>query len=431
MGSIGALALQQVQLDALPQVTFSSVVRILTISLICGCSLGFATSETQWSKGLRLAETGSYQEAWIFLENLPDLESPPANVLAARAVTAARLHLETQANLSAKALVKRVELNPNLLLDVGEALGREGLFESARKCFQRACVVAPGSFRAWMNLASTFYAQNKFQEVLEAVNKAIDIAPSSFPAHYLLGSVLISLGKTMDGITVMRKAQTLNPVHVGLLTLLALEYIKERYYQEAVRVLEAAVKLEAGNERLRWLLISACHSTGDYSKAYENGLDALTRFPESARLHLETGIQAEALGDFDRARSFFEKTIELDPTSALGHYYLGDHLYKKGSQYAEAIREFQKAIELAPDYADAYLRLGTALTHIGNHEEALAPLLNGTKVAPDDPRFHLRLSQTYARLGNREKALAEQETFERLRKSDTESLTPQGRPFPK
>ena len=105
-------------------------------------------------------------------------------------------------------------------------------------------------------------------------------------------------------------------------------------------------------------------------------------------------------------------------------------LYQKKSRYAEAIREFEKTITLAPDYTDAHLRLGTSLFYLRKYEEAVAALERGARVAPTDPRFHLQLAQAYGRLGRREKALNAKKTFEQLRRTDREEFVLQERPFP-
>ena len=138
----------------------------------------------------------------------------------------------------------------------------------------------------------------------------------------------------------------------------------------------------------------------------------------------------EALGDLGAAKREYEQSLELDPTLAQSHYYLGDLLYREGTQYEVAIKEFDKAITLAPDYGDAHLRLGSALVYLGKYTEAIVVLERGTKVAPDDSRFYSRLADAYRKQGQKEKALAARKTFERMQRSDTEMFVRQGRPFP-
>ena len=145
---------------------------------------------------------------------------------------------------------------------------------------------------------------------------------------------------------------------------------------------------------------------------------------------MELGVQAEALGNLEDARRFYEESLELTPTFAESYYHLGDLLYQKKAQYEEAVRQFEKAIALAPDYSDAHLRLGTSLIYLRKYPEAVAALERGAAGSTTDPRFHLQLAQAYGRLGQKDKALSAKQTFERLRRTDTEKFVREGQPFP-
>ena len=66
-----------------------------------------------------------------------------------------------------------------------------------------------------------------------------------------------------------------------------------------------------------------------------------------------------------------------------------------------------------PDFADAYLGLGTALVASKRFSEAIPPLETYEKLAPDSPTGHFQLALAYAGVGrkddaNREAALQRQ-----------------------
>ena len=70
------------------------------------------------------------------------------------------------------------------------------------------------------------------------------------------------------------------------------------------------------------------------------------------------------------AEQYFKKAIELDPDYAEAYANLGA-LYAKFKDYNKAIALYQKSIQLKPQYAGAYTNLGNALNKTKKHEEAV------------------------------------------------------------
>jgi protein involved in polysaccharide export with SLBB domain len=74
-------------------------------------------------------------------------------------------------------------------------------------------------------------------------------------------------------------------------------------------------------------------------------------------------------------------------------------LYKVGVKYGnarlfkQAANTFAKAIELSPDYADAYLALGRAYYDLGQWEQAIDSLQRGLALKPKDKASQDRLAQ--------------------------------------
>ena len=97
-------------------------------------------------------------------------------------------------------------------------------------------------------------------------------------------------------------------------------------------------------------------------------------------------------GQYQKAIEEFEKIVEVQPDYEGGHLILGDS-YLKLKNYERAIEAFQSALELKSDNYVAHY--GLALSHFnkGNYRQAISALDNGEKYARS-PRDQYQIYRT-------------------------------------
>ena len=78
----------------------------------------------------------------------------------------------------------------------------------------------------------------------------------------------------------------------------------------------------------------------------------------------------------------FRKMASDDPDNELGHYRLGQ-LLLEDKQYGEAIKSFQRTLELSPQFSRVYQLLALALLGEGRRNEAVQVLHQGHQVADE------------------------------------------------
>jgi tetratricopeptide (TPR) repeat protein len=77
-------------------------------------------------------------------------------------------------------------------------------------------------------------------------------------------------------------------------------------------------------------------------------------------------------GNYKEAQVKFEAALAKNPTMAEGHNNLGYSLRKQGPQYyGEALRHYDRAIELNSKLAEAYMYRGVLHMLMGNEDKAL------------------------------------------------------------
>ena len=133
---------------------------------------------------------------------------------------------------------------------------------------------------------------------------------------------------------------------------------------------------------------------------------AVTINPESLEAHISLGAvyltKAMLGGNFDPVFAEFNRALEIYPQFAAGRYCLGVAYFEKGKQEEEpdksvsfhrAVLEFKTAIVLFPNYARAHYSLGVVYGAQGELDLAEEELLRSTEL---DPSF----GQAYRDLGN-------------------------------
>jgi tetratricopeptide (TPR) repeat protein len=79
----------------------------------------------------------------------------------------------------------------------------------------------------------------------------------------------------------------------------------------------------------------------------------------------------------------------------------GSLLSVYGNQDA-AIRAFEKAIEIKPDYSEAFFHLGIAYAEKDLFEKALAAMNRAIEINPEIARYHYGRGWVHIRFGNRD-----------------------------
>jgi len=122
--------------------------------------------------------------------------------------------------------------------------------------------------------------------------------------------------------------------------------------------------------------------------------DPTSTVAEQTRL----GMEAHARGDLDTCIDHFHRALELAPDMAEAHNNLGVALHA-AARYAEASRCFQDALAIVPDDTVTLHHLGLAFQDEGRLEEAVACFRQAVELSPDFAAAHNDLGGALIRQG--------------------------------
>ncbi len=142
--------------------------------------------------------------------------------------------------------------------------------------------------------------------------------------------------------------------------------------------------------------------------------------PNAWALHYNVGNEYADRGRHDDAIGEFEKTLELKPDYAEARYNIGNMLTEKG-RTDDAIASYRQAIGMKPDFANAHTNLGLALTRQGKIDNAIAEYRRALELAPNSAEARNNLGNLLAQRGQTDEALNQYRDAVRLNPDNAEA----------
>ncbi|MBI4321373.1 MAG: tetratricopeptide repeat protein [Chloroflexi bacterium] len=245
--------------------------------------------------------------------------------------------------------------------------------------------------------------QGDATSALEEYRQAAAGAPKVDEYHRSIGRVLRLLSRLDESIEALQMALSLNRSAQNL-TELSITRQRQGHFQEALRCAQQATKLDPGNPISRLRVAVALKLTGQRAKAAEDMESVVKQSQQFADGHYELGNLLEEDGRVEEALRHYQKAVELEPGDSVhlcalarGHRTLG--------QLDLAGERLSRAVTLSPRSATVYHEMAKLSEARSRYAEALASYQRAIEL---DPRtdFHRDLAKLLQTMGKTKEALA-------------------------
>jgi hypothetical protein len=133
------------------------------------------------------------------------------------------------------------------------------------------------------------------------------------------------------------------------------------------------------------------------------------------------GSSYQELDMYSEAIKSYQKTIELKPDFSDAFTNLGI-VYYKLARYDEAINAYKQAVRINPDSTLLYNKIGSAYVILGSYSKAVDNFKKATEIDPKDALSHYNLGIAYYLSGDRDSALDEYDVLKEIDKERAKSL---------
>lgn len=260
--------------------------------------------------------------------------------------------------------------------NTGNTQFQQGNYAAAIAAYDQALDLDSTYVDAYTNKGRALHAQGDYVAAQTAFGRVIALKPKATTGYLNRAHAYRAGDYPESAILDYTAVLDINPEQVEA------RYYRAQLYQQLDRHAEAVADLDAV---IQWRMTHT--PTDDYS--------------DSHRLR---GYSRRRLGQLQAAAQDFEKALALDPNDAQAYYNRGViAAYQKTADHG--LLDFTKAIQLKPDFEKAYFRRGMVYHTKGDYKQALKDF---EQVLAANPKAHQALSAqgyTYSQMGNQKAAL--------------------------
>ena len=277
------------------------------------------------------------------------LQPDNPRVLLALGVALAERQPDDEAVTVLRKAVQLAPTDPETHYNLAIALATKGSESDAEAEFREALRLKPDHEQAHRGLGVNLMHAGRLPEALDELRRAVEIDKTDAEALNNLGLVLLRMNKPADAAGAFERATQLRPNLIKAHNNLAQAYLRAGRREDSRRESEKAAELTA----------------------QERGLGRTMVLIQSARQRLARGENGEAIAELKEA-------VQITPSFADGHYYLGVAL----ANGPEAVAAFRKVVELNPTRGDAHQQLAMLYEKAGQRAAAQDEYREAARLSP-------------------------------------------------
>ena len=245
--------------------------------------------------------------------------------------------------------------------------------------------------------AYDLYEQGKWTEAAVELKAALDINPYNAAWHFNLALTLESLEQYDAACLSYERALDLEGNDVETLNCLGVNLTRIGRYEEAIEKFDKAQKHDPNYEPAYCNRIVTYTEMGDHDSAELMFYLAREIREECPLCYYNMGNSFFARQQNKKAISCWQESVRIDPTHRHGHARIAEALWMDGDLEGAGHHYQSELVLVDGDDVDVMLDYGDLLTEMGEYERALEQFEKALALEPDSAEAHFLLGELAAK----------------------------------
>ncbi|MBX2931284.1 MAG: tetratricopeptide repeat protein [Chitinophagaceae bacterium] len=246
-----------------------------------------------------------------------------------------------------------------------------------------------------------FDDKDNLQEALEATEIGIEQFPYSSSLMLRKADLLIASKKYNEALTILEQAVLFDSTDIGLYILKTDAYLALDRQQDAVELLEEALFLFEGEERIDLLfeLADVYDDYEEFDKVFDCLKLILEEVPTNEEALYKICFWTDFTGRSEESIKLHQKIIDQYPYNEIAWFNLAA-AFQGLKLYEKAIDAYQYAIAIDEKFDYAYRNMGDAFLRLRKYKEAIEVLEKVLELTRPEDVIYEAIGHCYHRLGN-------------------------------
>lgn len=292
---------------------------------------------------------------------------------------------------------------------------------SALEAAEKGAEQYPFSSTMIIRKADLLIATHKYNEALNLLDHAAMLDSSDINVYILRTDAYLALDKQEKAVEILEEALTLfdGEERISLLFELADVYDDYQEFEKVFDCLKMILEQEPNNEEALYKICFWTDFTGRNEESIKLHKKIIDDYPYNDLAWFNLGAAYQGIKLYEKALDAYHYAVAINEKFDYAYRNMGD-AYIRLKKYKEAIDVLQKVLELTKPEALIYEALGYCYDKLHNNGQARFYYRKASHISPDDSKLYYKIASTYYNEGQWESAVKQLESALKIHRHQSE-----------